>query len=47
MVVGRSLGGEDEEMSLCEECAELAFPGLAEMMRGECPACRLASSRWN
>jgi hypothetical protein len=36
MVVGR---GESEEMFLCPHCAEMAFPGLADMMRRECPIC--------
>jgi hypothetical protein len=36
MVVGRGVG---DEMVLCPRCAEVAFPGLADMMRHECPIC--------
>lgn len=31
--------GLDDEMVLCEDCAAMAFPGLKEMMRHECPIC--------
>jgi len=44
MVVGSGLG---DEMSLCEDCAAIAFPGLREMMRHDCPICRGESAGWN
>lgn len=47
MVVGRSLGEDEEERSLCELCAAVAFPGLAEMIGDDCPVCKAASARWN
>jgi hypothetical protein len=39
--------GCDDEMALCPECAELAFPGLADMMRHECPICAAEAASMN
>ena len=45
MVVGRNIGGP--EMTLCDECAQLAFPGLSDMMRCACPICNGEAARFN
>jgi hypothetical protein len=48
MVFGRDDECGDEEMNLCELCAAVAFPGLAEMMRYNCSLCDgPAAARWN
>lgn len=39
--------GCDDEMVLCQECAELAFPGLADMMRHNCPICAAQAAGMN
>lgn len=39
--------GCDDGMALCQECAELAFPGLADMMRHNCPICAAEAAAMN
>jgi len=43
-----SLGNEDgDELTLCADCWELAFPGMREEMRHDCPICREGVHNFN
>lgn len=40
-----TLGREDgEELTLCARCCDIAFPGMRDRMRHECPICSAQDS---
>lgn len=42
------LGREDgDETTLCARCCDIAFPGVRDRMRHECPICSEESAHWN